>query len=228
MKRLCVMVAVLCAAAMVAHGAPSLSSAEATSTSVEAKAQAYVVQVYNALKNKDEESFKKVDAQIDSYVQTLSQEDQNRFFQAFEKAYNELISTGTVAKSVTSSNNNYNSKEMYALMADYAIALAKVKAQEAITSGTERAKEAVAIGADKAKAAAEVGAAMAKDAAAKASVAIDEAAVKAQAMYKEAAVKAEATYKEAAVKAEAAYKEAAAAAEEAYKAAAAAVANLGF
>ena len=227
MKKLCVMAAVLCAASMVAYGEPSLSSAEATSVTVEAKAKEYVALVYNALKKNDEESFDKIDAQIDDYVKTLSPEDQNKFFQAFEKAYNELITSGTIAKSVVS-NSGYDSKEMSALMTDYAVALAKVKAKEAITSGAEKAKEAVAVGAAKAKVVAEAGAAMAKDAATKASVVIDEAAVKAEAMCKDAAVKAEAVYKEAAAKAEATYKEAAAKAAAAYEAAAAAVANLGF
>ena len=228
MKKLCVMAAVLCAASMVAYGESSLSSAEATSVTVEAKAKEYVALVYNALKKNDDESFDKIDAQIDDYVKTLSPEDQNKFFQAFEKAYNELITSGTIAKSVVSNNSGYDSKEMSALMTDYAVALAKVKAKEAITSGAEKAKEAVAVGAAKAKVVAEAGAAMAKDAAAKASVVIDEAAVKAEAMCKDAAVKAEAVYKEAAAKAEATYKEAAAKAAAAYEAAAAAVANLGF
>ena len=220
MKKLCVVAVALCAASMTAYGASSTSNAfQISPESVEAKAQAYVVEVYSALKANDAEAVANAKIRIDEYVKMLSKEDQAKFTQAFEKAYSEILATGKIENSVAPSEGgtSNSSVDMAALAADYAIALGKVKAEEAIASGTEKAKEAVAVGVEKVKAAAEAGAAMAKDVAAKASVVIDEVAVKAEALYKDAAVKAEATYKEAAAKVESAY-----------EAAAAAVANLGF
>ena len=208
MKKLSVIAVALCAVSMVAYGAPS-SLSMMTSSVVEIKAQEYVLSAYNAMQKGDEAALKKIEAQIDEYVKTLSDEEQIKFYQAFEKAYVELTSTGKLTKvnaATTESRRTLDSDEMTRLAADYAITLGKVKAEEAIVSGAEKASDAIAVGAEKAKAVAEVGAVKAKEAAAKASVVIDEAAVKAEAVYKEAAAKAE----------------------EAYKAAAAAVANFGF
>ena len=100
MKKLfCMVAAIFFAATMVADGAPSYSEAEATqSVVVEAKAQELVVQVYGALKSNNSEAFKKAETQINDYVATLSKDDQTKFFQAFEKAYGELISTGKITK----------------------------------------------------------------------------------------------------------------------------------
>ena len=209
MKKLSVIAVALCTVSMIAYGAPSSSSMMTSSVVVEIKAQEYVLSAYNALQKGDEAALKKIEAQIDEYVKTLSDEDQIKFYQAFEKTYVELTSTGKLTKvnaATTESRRTLDSDEMTRVAADYAITLGKVKAEEAIVSGADKASDAIVVGAEKAKAMAEVGAVKAKEAAAKASVVIDEAAVKAEAVYKEAAAKAE----------------------EAYKAAAAAVANFGF
>jgi hypothetical protein len=145
---------------------------------VEARAQEYVVLVYDALKNNNEEALKKAEVQIDEYVRNLSKEEQTIFFQAFEKAYGELLTTGTITKVVVPPSEEPTTSfvESAKQKIDHAISTGVSKAEEAIVTGTERVKGAVESGTAKAKEAAAKVSAVAEEAKSAVSNVVEDAA----------------------------------------------------